>query len=280
MSEFTAVGPAFDLDGPPPVAPPHSLLETEGVVVERDAGRVLNGVNVFGYPTTCPNLWEPCEDGTFRTKSADAEWPLPRFDAIVVYQGIECSTISFGGDPSDLFRRIDVVLDATLSSGVERALAEGVTGSSNPFFGDGNVTLPAGATAQTPGVALSYLEDAIASTCRQGMLHFAPGIIAGLQAFPVGGEAETRLITANGTPVVSGDGYTDVHTGALTTPGATEDWAFATGPVRVYLGPVRATTPKESLARDINVLTFFAERYVLAIWDTALQTAVLVDWAT
>ena len=91
MSEFTAVGPAFDLDGPLPVAPPHSLLETElldedgnrvGVVVERDATRVLNGVNVYSYPTGCPGLWEPCSDGTFRTKSADADWPLPRFDSI------------------------------------------------------------------------------------------------------------------------------------------------------------------------------------------------------
>ena len=58
MAEFEAVGPAFALDGPPPVAPPHSLLNLEGVVVERDATRVLNGVNVWAYPTGCSELWE------------------------------------------------------------------------------------------------------------------------------------------------------------------------------------------------------------------------------
>ena len=40
------------------------------------------------------------------------------------------------------------------------------------------------------------------------------------------------------------------------------------------------TTAKESIDRSDNVVTFRAEFYVLAIWDTALQAAVLVDWAT
>ena len=53
MATIEAVGPAFSLDGPPPVAPPHSLLMQEGGVVERDATRVLNGVNVWAYPTGC-----------------------------------------------------------------------------------------------------------------------------------------------------------------------------------------------------------------------------------
>ena len=283
MSEFTAVGPARSLDGPLPVAPPHSLLETDlvdapGVVVERDATRVLNGVNIYGYPTGCPSLWEPCSDGTFRTKSSEAEWPTPRFDSIVVYQGIECSTISVGGDPEDLYRRAEAVLDATMSSGVEEALAAGVVGSDNPFFGDANVDVLNSGTAVSPGVALSFLEEAIGDTCRQGMLHFTPAVVSALQAFPIGGD--DRLITANGTPVVSGQGYQGVDTPWLAAPDATEDWAFATGPVNVYLGPVVVTTPSQSLDRAENVLTFFAERYVLAVWDTALQAAVLVDWAS
>lgn len=273
-----AVGPAFDLDGPLPVAPRHSLLETPGVVKERDATRVLNGVNLWGYPEGCPSIWEPCSDGTFRTKSADATWPTPRFDAVVIYQGAECSTISAGGDPEELFRRIDAVLDATLSAGVEKMLAEGYSESSNPFFGDANVDVLA--TSVSPVVGLSYLEEAIGTTCRQGMLHFTPATIAALQAFPLGGEDDLRLETANGTPVVSGMGYQDIDTPFLASPGATEDWAFATGPVEVYLGPVTATTPVQSIDRSDNVVTYRAERYVLAVWDTALQAAVLVDWST
>ena len=289
MSTFTAVGPALDLDGPLPVAPPHSLLETDlldeqgnrvGVVKDRDATRVLNGVNIYSYPTGCPGLWEPCSDGTFRTKSADADWPLPRFDSIVVYQGIVCSTISVGGDPDEFFRRVERALDATLSAGVEKALAEGLVGSSNPFLGDTNVNILNSGTAVTPGVALSFLEQSIGTSCRQGMVHFTPAVVAALQAFPVGGGENRRLVTANGTPVVSGMGYQDVETSDLSEPGDTEDWAFATGPVNVYLGPVVARSPKQVIDRADNVVEYFAERYVLVVWDTVLQDAILVDWAT
>jgi len=279
MAEFTAVGPAVALDGPPPVAPPHSLLMQEGVVVERDATRVLNGVNVWAYPTGCSSLWEPCSDGTYRTKASDSEQPTSRFDSIVAYKPVTCSAMGLR-DPEELFRRAEAVLDATISAAIETALAEGVDQSSNPFFGDVNVDDLTSGTAVSPGVGLSYLEEAIGTTCRQGMLHFTPAVVSALQAFPVGDPADMKLVTANGTPVVSGMGYQDIDTPYLDTPDTTEDWAFATGPVRVYLGPVTLNSVKENLDRSDNVLTFRAERYVLAIWDGVLQAAVLVDWST
>lgn len=278
MSTITAVGPALAIDGPLPVAPPHSLLNTGGVVVERDATRVLNGVNVFGYPTGCSSLWEPCSDGTFRTKTDVSEMLSPRFDSFVVYKPVTCSAIGLR-DPGELSDRSEAALEATVSAGVEKALAEGVDQSSNPFFGDASVDDLTGGTAVSAGVALSMLEEAIGETCRMGLVHATPAVVAALQAFPVGAESDTRLITANGTPVVSGSGYQDIDTPYLDTPGDTEDWVFATGPVRVYLGPVVTTTVKETLDRSDNTLTFRAERYVIAVWDTALQAAALVDWS-
>jgi hypothetical protein len=122
------------------------------------------------------------------------------------------------------------------------------------------------------------LEETIGVTRRMGMLHFTPAIVSALQAFPVGGDM--RLVTANGTPVVSGMGYQDIDTPFLDTPTATEDWAFATGPPRVFLGPVVLTSVRDTLERDTNVLTFRAERYVLAMWDGVLQAAALIDWST
>lgn len=280
MSEFTAVGPAEQYIGPPPRRPRHSLLEVPGVIVDDDPGRILNGVNVLGYPQECPSLWEPCLDGTFRLKNDDSTMPSARFDSFVVYQPLVCSTISFGGNPQELLEMAETVLNATVSSGVERMLAEGLDGSSNPFFGDANVDVLNSGTAVSPGVGLSFLEEAIGTTCREGLLHLTPAVVGGLQAFPLGGDSDMRLETANGTPVASGMGYQDVTTPDLSAPGDTEDWVFATGPVRVYLGPIVITEPRESLDRATNVLTFRAERYVVALWDTALQAAVLVDWAT
>lgn len=278
MSTFTAVGPAVSLDGPPPVAPPHSLLSLEGVVVERDATRVLNGVNVWAYPTGCSSLWDPCSDGTYRTKASSSEQPSSRFDSFVVYKPVTCSAIGLS-DPDELARRAEAVLDATLSAAVELALAAGVDQSSNPFFGDANVDNLTGATQVTPKVGLAMLEEAIGETCRMGMIHLTPAVVVSSSMFPVGMPLSS-LATANGTPVVSGMGYQNIDTPYLETPATTEDWAFATGPPRVYLGPVVLTSVKETLERDTNVLTFRAERYVLALWDGVLQAAALIDWST
>ena len=115
----TAIGPAVALDGPLPVAPPQSLLNTPDIVVAEDATRVLNGANVWMYPTGCSELWEPCSDGTFRTKSEESTQLTPRFDSFVVYKSITCSTIGFDNAAlEDLARRAEAVLDATLSAGV------------------------------------------------------------------------------------------------------------------------------------------------------------------
>jgi hypothetical protein len=235
------------------------------------------------YPTGCSELWEPCSDGTFRIKSDESTQLSPRFDSFVVYKSITCSV--FGMDNAsltDLGRRASVVLDATLSAGVERALAEGVTGSSNPFFGDTNVNILNSGTAVSPRIGVSWLEEAIGESCRRGLIHLTPATVAGLPA-PV--FEETTLATANGTPIVSGMGYQDIDTAALGTPGAHQDWAFATTGVEVFVGPVMLPTPKQAVQRDINLVTFIAEVYVLAVWDgvdadNLAAAAVLVDWAT
>jgi hypothetical protein len=277
VSEFTGVGPAAALDGPPPVAPPHSLLNTEGVVVERDATRVLNGVNVWGYPTGCSSLWEPCDTGTFRVKDDDSTQTNVRFDSFVVYKPVTCSAMGLR-DPQELFDRAEAALDATISAGVERALASGI--DMNPFFGDTNVDILNSGTAVSAKVGQSFLEEYLGTECRLGMLHFTPAILTSLQSWPAVRKDQTELLSINGTPIVSGMGYQGTDTAALSTPSAKQDWAFATGPVKVYLGPVRLDSVRENLDREINLLTFRAERYVLAIWDTALQGAVLVDWST
>jgi hypothetical protein len=283
VSTITAVGPALDLDGPLPVAPPHSLVNTPGVVVDRDGGRWLNGVNLYPYPIDTPSLWEPCAsdagEGTFRTKAEPDEQPgNPRFDSFVVYIPIMCSGIGMGeAMMAEFADRAEAVLDATLSMGIESALANGVVGSTNSFFGDANVSVLNSGTAVSPRVGFSFLEEAIGSTGRQGMIHATPAVIGGVPSlsFP-----EDGMRTNNGTRVVSGDGYQGIDTPFLAAPSAKQDWIFATGPVEVRLGPLEITTARESLDRSDNTLVFRAERYVLAVWDTALQSAVLVDWST
>ena len=69
-------------------------------------------------------------------------------------------------------------------------------------------------------------------------------------------------------------------TSFLANPGAGESYIFASGPVEIHLGPLVMEDIRTSLDRSDNVVTFRAERYVVAIWDTALQAAALVDWTS
>jgi len=279
MSTFTAVGPALDLDGPLPVAPPYSLLKVPGVLQPpgSEGGRWATGAVIDSFPVDTPFDWEPCSTGTFRVKEEGSESPLPRFDPFGIYIPLMCSSPSVGGRWEAWKSKAEAVLEATQSWGVERALAAGVDGSTNPFLGDSNVTVLGGA-AGTPDVGLSWLENAIGATGRQGLIHASPAVAAawGFNKLETG----DALYTVNGTPVAVGGGYANVTVDG-DDPGDGEDYAFATGPVEVRLSEAILLSDDiaESLDRSNNDVVIRAERYALATWDTALQAAVLIDWS-
>jgi len=281
----TAVGPALDLDGPLPVAPEYSLLNSAQdsdndpvIQVITDNNRVFNSVNVWGYPTGKPLLWEPCSSGTFRDKSEAYDSDIALFSGIVAYLPIVCSTIS--QDVAETARRATVALDAKLSFGVEQALAKGVTGSTNPFLGDSNLTQLGGA-AVLPQAGLNFLENAIGQTGSQGVIHATPGVVSAWNFVNlITDNGEGHIETANGTTVVSGGGYynTDPSGKTGSDPTVGQEWAFATGPVKIYLGESPTLSPYQYIERDSNTVIFRAERFILPLWDTSLQSGVLIDW--
>jgi hypothetical protein len=274
MSTITALGVRLDLTGPRPVAPPHSLLNTPGVVVEDGEGRWMNGVVLDTYPTDPPAVWDPCSAGTTRVKDDGANRELPTFDAFVVYVPTTCSFFSSNG----LREMTRVALEANASWGVEFGLSHGVVGLSNPSLGDANLA-QLGANGISAAEGLARLENAIGATGIKGVIHATPAIVSVLQTDKLEGDEEGNLLTANGTPVVAGGGYIGVHPHAKTAPSDGQDWMFATGPVEVRLGPPALSDLVSSLDRSDNTVTFRAERAVLPVWDTALQVGVLVDWA-
>ncbi len=270
----------MDLDGPAPVKPRYGLLDIPGV--RHDATRELNGVVVYGYPEDVPGLWEPCSSGTFRTKSETTTVSLPRFDAVGLSQPVTCSALSVNNNGNtwrDFAGRAEKVLEATLSYGVTKVLSQGVVGSANPFLGDSAVTkLNAGASTEL-SAALAYLEDAIGATGRKGMIHATPATASAWAVYLEDRDGDVKYTVANGTPVSISGGYQGGKANG-TSAGAGTAWAYATGPVEVWVS--EATLVGEdingSLDTSNNDVTFRAERYVLAEWDTALQAAVLVDW--
>ena len=69
MSTMTFGPPIVLDDGHLPVAPPHSLLKTPGVLKDPEDEHWLSGATVYPYPNDPPRDWDPCSTGTFRQKS-------------------------------------------------------------------------------------------------------------------------------------------------------------------------------------------------------------------
>ena len=279
MSTFTGVGPALDLDGPLPVAPKHRLLSVPRVLVEESGGRWESGVKVDGYAPHAPSLFEPCSTGTFRVKDEGETGPQPRFNPIAVYYPITCSTHGKANAQVEAFIDMaELLLDVTISFGVEKALSQGVSLSSNPYLADTNLVDLANGATVSPRVGLGYLENAIGLTARAGLIHATPAITSRWFEDPQTDVAVLR--TSNGTPVASGGGYIGANpAGPPAGPADHIDWAFATGPVEVRLGALERAVDREVVDRGTNVVTARAERVVLVEWDTALQVGVRIDWS-
>jgi hypothetical protein len=280
MMTSVTFGPPFVIDGPLPVAPARSLLTAPGVLQDSGDDRWMNGAAVYGYPDGTPLLWDPCASGTYETKSDESSFETPDFAAFVAYLPITCSAISLASDPEGFAERAEKALDATISYAIEYALASGIPTLANPFLGDANVDVLALGAAVTPMAGLSYLEDAIGDTARAGMIHATPATVSSWFATYPMPDPATTLYTTSGNIVVPGGGYKGAVPYGESQPADGQAWAFATGPVKVWVSREPTFNIEDVLDRAVNDVTFRAERYALVEWDTSLQAAVLIDWAS
>lgn len=281
-----AVSGLITSTGPEPKERMHSLLTVPGVNLGNPPGRWKMGVNVWGYPTGVPDVWAECTDdgGTLRAKEEDSEQPVAGFSSFELYVPILCSA---RGNAEELAERALAVLRATQAWGVERALSRGILGLDNKHLVDSDLP-PAALGVVSPSVGIAHLDNLIAATGRQGLIHVTPAVAdrAGT-AFMENENPEDPIYTRAGTPVAVGAGYIGANPAidnpGMTAPGTTTDWIFATGPVEVRIEDEPRQLPEdiaEALDRSNNDIVYRAEKVAVASWDTALQVGVLVDWAT
>lgn len=285
----TTLGPPVYLDGPLPVAPPRSLLNSAGVtIVPPGSDRFGVGAAIWPYPPGLPSAWAPCSSGTTRTKADGTGWDLPIFNAYTLELAITCSTIT--AHSPGFADRARIAFAAKESYGVARELAMGDADDMNPFLTDGNLVVLSGTAAVpvavTPDVGLSYLEQAIGGTGLQGVILTSPAVGAALNGsggYGVDVRSGALLTTANGTPVALDGGFIGAHPLGHSAPPTGQSWAFATGPIQVRRNDDILMLPeeiKEALAGETtaNIVTFRAERDYLVDWDTDLQVGILIDW--
>jgi len=272
----TAVG-RIRVDGTAPSAPLHNLLSAPGVLLSEE--RWDGGVNVWGYTTDVPSLWDACSAGTYRVKDEGGMVASEGFDSFVIYVAQLCSTFGIATDLPGFARRADAVLEATQSYAIEKALAQGVPGlPDNKYLGDPD--LVSLATNVSPIVGLSYLENAIGATGRRGMIHLTPAVAAQLDIDLSNNNAGGPLMSLSGNVIVIGGGYIGTDPDDEPSPDTTHDWIFATGPVQARVSEILSGPEEVSgmVDPETNEVIYRAEKLANVSWDGALQVGVLVDW--
>lgn len=273
------MGPPYLVDGPRPLPPDYSLLATANIPDTPDP-HWQNGVEVWSYPPDLPHSWDPCSSGSDRVKAEGGTIPLPQFGAFIVYFSETCTTRSIR-TPEEFIARATTAFNATVSYAVEQEFALGTAmGLINPYLTDTNLDVLNGGAATPALEALSWLERAIATTGRKGLIHASPQIVTRWGDFRVK-DVAGRLQSIVGTPVAAGQGYSGVEadgTGGV----AGADWAFATGPVDIRRSGMRVYPENisEALLRSENLVTYYVEETFAVDWDTVLQSGILVDWTT
>lgn len=278
MSTMTGAAPRIVLDGPLPRPPLYGLASVAQEAPSDAHWRA--GANLRPYPGALPEGHDPCLTGSFRDKGIPDGIDLPdTFPTFTAYLGEIC-TGSGIGNWDEFKNRANVALAARTSWALERQLVDAEF-TAAPHLGDANVDLLGGG-AVAAAVALAYLEDAIAATGQDGLIHLTASVAAYL-GYERLRDDRGVLRTARGTPVVVGDGYT----GSVTPTGggaaaAGQSWIYATGPV-LYRADTEIfnlpDTEAEALDRSDNTVIYRAERDLWVAWDGQLQAAVLADWS-
>jgi len=283
------VGPEFAIDGPLPVKPRFTLVDstlieraTPDVTEATDGERWANGITVHSYPNEIGSGWAICGDYSQEDEKVGQVNPiaLPSFGPMTIYITEQCSSPYIRG-PEDFRKRALVAFTAVESAAVAREFENGFAYPDNPYLADSNMTDLNSGGAVSPAEGLALLEDAIAATNKAGVIHIMPGMLAFLTTSGGGGvfqQAGGKLYTINGTLVIPDAGY-EGRGPSGNAPAVSQGYAYATGPVETLRSDpiIIPDTISEALDRSNNTVTYRAERYYIPFWDTTLQAGVLMD---
>ena len=278
-------GPLLRRDGPAPAGRNNTLLQVVagmGLLVTEDDDHWMNGIALQPYTPGPADGFDPCGTGSNAVKVEGAGVPLPEFGPVEIYFAETCTARVVGPEEQWFLDRATAGLGGAEEAAVENVLCTGGAVPANPHLTDSNLVELNGGVATDPVEALALLEEQIGGTKKGGVLHAAPATVTYWARYRCIQEPTKQgdLYTLAGTPVVCGYGYIGAVPDAGGSLTATEDWAFATGPIKIWRDPrltIYPGTYREALDRHNNNLTYRAERPYVITWDTVLQAGVLID---
>jgi len=285
MTQATFGAPVL-VDGPIPQPPPYSLLAVATLLppsVDEDGGaeeRWGQGGTIRPYSPNVPSGFDPCSEGTVRVKGSGTTTATSTFGAFTAYVAETCTAFNIIS-PANYSQRALASMAGVESYAAEMQLMKGSYINTNPYICDISATFPVGFAAISARAGLEGLENAIGATGRRGVIHADPATISAWSREFLVYEKQGKLVTANGTLVISGDGYIGaVPLAHNAVPGSRQSWAFATGPVSYQRSAQLILLPEridQALNRSNNSVTYRAERDYLVVWDRVLQAGVLID---
>lgn len=275
----------------PPTEPPEGQQQS----AERDAWHRVGGVNFLPGPCAGGGTFDPCDPSADPVTSAD--FPAGTESAgFPVKVGVECTAV----DPytRDESRRIATeYLDWRQHYLIGREFWRGeqatASGWPNLFLTDTSTTTTIGVGLSTCG-ALGKLEEAAAGVATnqagefycggyQSLIHASPALAnAWARDYLVmreGGQNGSFLITAQGTPVITGPGYDGTGPGYDGPEDASEgeSWAYLTGPLQVRLSPTQVPDRRQSVTKTTNDYEQWAWRAANVAVDGCCVLAVQAD---
>ena len=283
MTRTVGYGPLLRRDGPLPADRNNTLLDVAQVITDDDE-HWLNGIQLQSYPSDQANGFDPCGEGSNAVKVEGGPINLPSFGPVQIYFAETCTARVIGPEQEWFTARAAVALGGAEEAAVENVLATGGAVPGNPHLTDANLVQLNSGAATDPVEGLALLEESIGSTKKGGVLHATPATVTYWARYRVIQEPtkQGELYTLAGTPVVCGYGYIGAIPDGGSALSDTEDWAFATGPIKIWREPAITIYPafyKEALDRSTNKVTYRAERSYVITWDTVLQDGVLIDRA-
>lgn len=270
------VGQPVSIDAPIPVRPRFGLLDVAKILPPAGDSHWQMGASVFAYPATLPSVDVPCGYGSAQdTKDSGDEGTVnPDVGPFSVYLPLICST--FSRADQDWFRqRATALLEAREDWAVEREFAGGNEAPDNQFLGKTGLTLLNSGAPTAAKRALALLENALAGTASDGVIHADPATATYWAADSlIVRDGAIMRTSAKGTPVAVGSGYQGVSVAGGGAPTDDRSWAFATGPIEILRSQVDLPG---SIGQTTNLVEVRAERTYLINWDAAFRRAVLVD---
>lgn len=223
-------------------------------------------------------------------------------NAFVVWEGEQCSAL--GEERFVAQDRARAMLEATTSKRIASELWRGTVAQAAGFANRrlnnptaaGNLGKINGGAAVNRVAAFAALEQALGeqSSGAPGFIHCTRRTASWWVQDHLIHRVGNRLVSELGTTIICDAGYDGSDSTGSFTANGTTNWAYATGPVRVWLSDIEVAGGSqvlppgvpdisagdpigEALARDTNLITVRAYRYALATFDSTTHVGVLVD---